>query len=149
MNTIKRLLLLAGLALAAAAGIGLETDDARGGFVSSALVGVLDTTVPASQLTVTFRAVDRAGRVVWEANPSDIAMAADSAGKLQFKSAVPSEVTSRTDVEMLMWIYAVRARGSVVPSAFKLEDRSGVSTESTMAPKELMGRVGEVIVTPK
>ncbi|MEZ4266420.1 MAG: hypothetical protein R3F39_08580 [Myxococcota bacterium] len=149
MNHVKRHALLAGLALVTAAGLGLEPDDARGGFVSSALVGVLDTAVPASQLTVTFRAVDQSGKLVWEADPADVQAAPLSGAKLEFKSTVPSEITARRDVELVMWIYAVKARGSVSPSSLKLEGRSGLATETTVAPKELKGLIGEVIAVPK
>jgi hypothetical protein len=148
MNNATRHALLAGLVLVAA-GLGLEASDARGGFVSSALVGVLDTAVPSSQLTVTFRAIDQAGKLVWEADPADVQSAAVSATKLQFKSAVPSEITARRDVELVMWIYAVKARGSVSPSSLKLEGRSGVDNEAAVVPKELKGLIGEVIASPK
>ncbi len=149
MNHVKRHAVLAGLLLASAAGFGLKAGDARGGFVSSALVGVLDTLVPASQLTVTFRAVDQAGRLVWEADPADVQSAAMPGAKLQFKSVIPSEILARRDVELVMWIYAVRARGSVTPSSLKLEGRSGVGNDAVVVPKNLRGLIGEVITTAR
>lgn len=149
MTRFTRHASLALVGLLAASGLVIDQPDARGGFVSSALVGVLDTTVPASQLTVTFRAVDRFGHVVWEADPGDLKASPAPAGGLQFQAPVPDDVTTTPGVEMVMWIHAVKARDSVKASSFKLEGRSTGAVAAPVSSKDLRGRVGEVIGSMK
>ena len=133
--------------LAISAGLGIQAHHARGGFVSSALVGVLDTSVASSQITVMFRAVDQSGALVWEADPAGI-QATVTSGEIEYSADVPGEVSSRTDVEIVMWIYAVRARAPVTTDSFWLRGRDGgVTAAATVNPRDVQGRATELVVT--
>ncbi len=140
------------LLISAVASIGLlllPTGDARGGMSSSALVGVMLTSVQPNDLIVSFKVIHTpTGDIVWQSAPEDITIAATN-GQIQYSTLVnPNFRPDDPSYDWVMWVSARGATAPVMVQGFLFNDIFDVDHFSPNAPTgNIQGRITELHVT--
>lgn len=147
MKTASRLL----IALALAAIVVVATlvippsDPADAGMGWSAITGVIDTGVPADQLVVSFKVVDKlTGDVVWQTSSEEV-VTTQVKGQVHYGAIVDGSVRpDDPSYEWVMWVYAVRAEGPVYVNGFTLNDQADNDHHGALPGYDVQGRMVEV-----
>ena len=143
----------AGLALLALIGayVVSETEDARAGLITSALVGSVNTTSSAGSVSGNFLIINKAtGRTMWQASSSAVTVSENrSAGTLSFSYQTgPADTANLAPGGEYEWVFRVdgRAADSSVTFQSFTQTVGGVQMTGTLPSMDLRNRIGEAQV---